>query len=83
MTTVVKRDNLATIPAEIATAFGIKEGTRLEWTAAGAGTIVVTPVASRSERAHALMGAGRQWLKAGNDPIADLLKERVAEDSDG
>jgi AbrB family looped-hinge helix DNA binding protein len=82
MITVVKRDNITIIPAEIASAFGIEEGTRLEWTDAGSGSIVVKPVASRSDRARALMGAGRKWLKAGDDPVADLLKERAAEDSD-
>jgi bifunctional DNA-binding transcriptional regulator/antitoxin component of YhaV-PrlF toxin-antitoxin module len=80
MTTIVKRDNVATIPPEIASAFGIREGTRLEWMDAGSGMIVVKLLASRSERARALVGVGRQWLKAGDDPIDGLLKDRVAED---
>jgi AbrB family looped-hinge helix DNA binding protein len=82
MTTIVKRDNIATIPAEIATAFGIHEGTRLEWTDTGSGMIAVKPLPSRSERARALMGSGRKWLKPGVDPLADLLRERAAEESD-
>ncbi len=82
MTTVVLRNNIAAIPPEIAIAFGIKEGTCLEWTDAGSGTIAVKPVASRGERARVLMGAGRKWLKRGDDPIADLLKDRTAEDFD-
>jgi bifunctional DNA-binding transcriptional regulator/antitoxin component of YhaV-PrlF toxin-antitoxin module len=81
MTTIVKRDNTATIPSEIALAFGIREGTRLEWTDTGSGMIAVKPLPSRSERARALLGSGRKWLKQGDDPIADLLKERAAEDS--
>ena len=80
MTTIVKRDNIATIPEEIAAAFGIREGTRLEWTDTGSGTIVVKALPSRSERARALMGSGRKWLKPGGDPIADLLTDRAAED---
>jgi bifunctional DNA-binding transcriptional regulator/antitoxin component of YhaV-PrlF toxin-antitoxin module len=82
MTSIVKRDNLATIPAEIAVAFGIREGTRLEWTDTGSGMIAVKPLHSRSERARALMGSGRKWLKPGDDPIADLLRDRAAEDAD-
>jgi bifunctional DNA-binding transcriptional regulator/antitoxin component of YhaV-PrlF toxin-antitoxin module len=82
MITVVKWDNITIIPAEIASAFGIEEGTLLERTDAGSGSIVVRPVASRSDGARALMGAGRKWLKAGGDPVADLLKERAAADSD-
>ena len=81
MTTVVKHDNIAPIPPEIAAAFGIREGTQLEWTDAGGGVIAVKPLLSRGERALALKGLGRQWLKPGDDPIADLVKERVAEDS--
>jgi bifunctional DNA-binding transcriptional regulator/antitoxin component of YhaV-PrlF toxin-antitoxin module len=81
MTSIVKRDNLATIPSEIAIAFGIREGTRLEWTDTGSGTIAVKALLSRRERARALMGSGRKWLKPGDDPIADLLRDRVAEDS--
>jgi bifunctional DNA-binding transcriptional regulator/antitoxin component of YhaV-PrlF toxin-antitoxin module len=81
MTTIVKRDNIATIPPEIAGAFGIREGTRLEWTDTGSGMISVKPLPSRSERARALMGSGRKWLKPGDDPIADLLRDRAAEDS--
>jgi bifunctional DNA-binding transcriptional regulator/antitoxin component of YhaV-PrlF toxin-antitoxin module len=81
LSTVVQQNNLAAIPPQIADALGIKEGTRLEWTDAGSGTIVVKPVAPRGERARALMGAGRKWLKPGDDPIGELLSERVAEDA--
>jgi bifunctional DNA-binding transcriptional regulator/antitoxin component of YhaV-PrlF toxin-antitoxin module len=81
MTTIVKHNNIAAIPPEIAIAFGIREGTRLEWTDTGSGMIAVKPLPSRSERARALMGSGRKWLKQGHDPIAVLLKERAAEDS--
>ncbi len=57
MTTIVQRNNLASIPPQIANALGIKEGTRLEWSDSGAGTIIVRPIASRGDRARALMGA--------------------------
>ena len=80
MTTVVQRNNIAAIPLEIASALGIKEGTRLEWTDGGSGTIIVKPVASRGDRARVLMGAGRKWLNLVDDPIAELLKDRIAED---
>lgn len=82
MTTIVQHDNVATIPSEIASAFGIREGTRLEWTNAGGGVIAVKPLPSRGERARILLGSARQWLKAGDDPIADLIQDRIVEDSD-
>jgi hypothetical protein len=43
--------------------------------------IAVKPLPSRGERARALMGSGRKWLKPGDDPIANLLRDRAAEDS--
>jgi bifunctional DNA-binding transcriptional regulator/antitoxin component of YhaV-PrlF toxin-antitoxin module len=81
MTTIVQRNNLAAIPPQIAKALGIKEGTRLEWSDGGSGTIIVKPLASRGERARTLMGAARRWLKPGDDPIGDLLNDRIAEDT--
>ena len=82
MKTIVQHDNLAMIPAEIAEAFGIREGTALEWADAGGGAITVTPLLSRGERARALLGSGRRTMKPGDDPIADLIRERATEDTD-
>jgi bifunctional DNA-binding transcriptional regulator/antitoxin component of YhaV-PrlF toxin-antitoxin module len=82
MTTTLTPETLAAIPPELASAFGIKEGTQLEWTDAGDGLIIVKLLRSRGERARELMGEGRRWLKPGQDPIADLIRERVEEDEE-
>jgi bifunctional DNA-binding transcriptional regulator/antitoxin component of YhaV-PrlF toxin-antitoxin module len=82
MTTIVQCNNLAAIPSEIANALGIHEGTRLEWSHAAGGIIAVKPLPSRGERAKELLGAGRRWLKPGDEPIGGLIEDRLTEDSD-
>jgi hypothetical protein len=38
------------------------------------------PLPGRGELADRLQGFGRQWLKAGEDPVAELIEERARED---
>ena len=80
MTTTVSEKNLVSIPQEIAREFDIHPGTRLEWTKAGEGVIALKPLPSRGELARQLLGAGRRYLKPGQDPIADLIHEREQDD---
>jgi hypothetical protein len=35
---------------------------------------------NRGELARQLMGAGKRWLKPGDDPIRDLIQEREQDD---
>lgn len=35
---------------------------------------------NRGELGRQLMGAGRRWLKPGDDPIGDLIREREQDD---
>ena len=76
MTTTVTESNQVGIRPEIAHAFDIHPGTRLEWVKSDEGTILVKPLPSRGELARELMGAGKRWLKPGADPIVDLIQER-------
>ena len=80
MTTTVQESNLVAIPQEIASAFHIHEGTRLEWSQAGDGVIAVKPLPPRGDLARKLMGAGRSLVMPGQDPIADLIRERGLDD---
>jgi AbrB family looped-hinge helix DNA binding protein len=82
MITTVTGKNQVTIPAELARALNIKAGTRLEWTPEADGVLRVKPLPSRGDLARRLAGIGRPWLKPGDDPIADLIRERVADDEE-
>lgn len=82
MITTVTGKNQVTIPADLARELNIKAGTQLEWTKEENGTLRVKPLPSRGELADRLQGLGKQWLKTGDDPIAQLIEERVREDEE-
>jgi AbrB family looped-hinge helix DNA binding protein len=82
MITTVTGKNQITIPSKIARAAGIQPGTRVDWIVSDDPAelrCIILPapptVASR------LRGAGKHLLKPGQDPIADLLAERLAEEA--
>ncbi len=79
MITTVTGKNQVTIPAELARECNIKAGTQLDWSRDDDGTLRVKLLPSRGELARRLAGIGREWLKPGDDPIADLIRERVAD----
>jgi AbrB family looped-hinge helix DNA binding protein len=80
MTTTVSKNNEVSIPADIARELDIHPGTELEWEKTGEGTVIVRPLPSRAELERQLRGAGRRWLKPGDDPIAELVRERRHDD---
>ncbi|MBI4606873.1 MAG: hypothetical protein HY721_33325 [Planctomycetes bacterium] len=80
MKTPVQENNLVSIPQDIVRELNIHPGTLLELDKAGGGAILVKPVPNRGEMAGRLLGAGRHLLKAGSDPIGDLVSEREGDD---
>jgi bifunctional DNA-binding transcriptional regulator/antitoxin component of YhaV-PrlF toxin-antitoxin module len=80
MQTTVTGRNQVTIPAKLAAEMEIVAGTRLEWRRAGEqNELQVRVLPSRASLAQSLRGAGRPYLKEGQDPVADLLRERSAD----
>lgn len=82
MITTVTGKNQITIPAKIAASAGIQPGTRIDWTVDADGTLRGELLPSRSELARKAAGMGRPWLAQGEDPIAQLIKEREEADLD-
>ena len=81
MTSIVSEENVVRIPAEMAAEYGIVPGTMLEWLPAPSGdAFLVKVVADYAALAAALQGAGRKYLKPGQDAIRDLLEEREEAD---
>lgn len=80
MITTMTGKNQVTLPAEIVTALELTPGTQLEWTIGPDRTLIATPQPKREQRVAALFGAGRKYLKPGDDPVADLIAERVQDD---
>ncbi|HQX11101.1 MAG TPA: hypothetical protein PLG23_12960, partial [Thermoflexales bacterium] len=69
-------------PAEIVKALALTPGTRLEWRIGPDGSIVAQPRPSRARLAVAFLGSGRRLLKPGDDPVAELIAAREAEDAE-
>lgn len=69
-----------TLPAEIVRALDLAPGTQLDWTIGPDHTLIATPVLNREQRAAALMGAGRMYLRPGSNLMRDLVEERLQGD---
>ena len=82
MIITVTEENLVSIPAELAQAIGIQPGTQIDWSVDAEGRLIGRVLPSRGELADKARGMGRSWLREGDDPIADLIAERVQEDLD-
>ena len=80
MITTVTGKNQVTIPAELARECNIRAGTQLDWSRDEDGSLHAKPLPSRGELARRLAGVGREWLKPGDDPVADLIRERLTDD---
>ena len=74
--------NQITIPAAIVRALELEPGMQLEFEVNEERTIIIRPAPSRAELARRLEGILRPYLQAGDDPIADLIRERELEDEE-
>lgn len=74
--------NQVTIPAAIVRELELKPGMRLAFRLGEDGTILVRPVETRAELARRLQGILRPYLKPGEDPIAELIREREQDDEE-
>jgi AbrB family looped-hinge helix DNA binding protein len=82
MITTVTGKNQITIPAAIANRIGLKSGSRIDWQLSSKPDeirCIILP--EPSVIAAGLRGAGKRFLKPGQDPVADLLAERAADES--
>ena len=82
MITTVTEGNRVVIPVDLARTLNIKAGTRLEWFKDDEGMLRAKPLPSRGKLADRLHGMGRTWLESDDDPIAQLVEERVREDEE-
>lgn len=80
MITTMTGKNQVTLPAEIVKALDLTPGTQLEWSIGADRSLIATPQPNRAQRAAALYGAGRRYLRLGVDPVADLITERLQDD---
>jgi AbrB family looped-hinge helix DNA binding protein len=82
MITTVTGKNQITIPAAIANRIGLKSGSRIDWQLSSKSDeirCIVLP--EPSVIAANLRGAGKRFLKPGQNPSAALLAERTTDES--
>jgi AbrB family looped-hinge helix DNA binding protein len=82
MITTVSGKNQITIPAKLARQLNIQPGTRLNWSISEDGVLIAQPLPRRSVLARQAAGMGRAWLSKDEDPVGDLIRERIREDED-
>ena len=82
MITTVTGKNQITIPAALARKLNIESGQRIDWTIGDDGVLIARLLPQRGELARHAAGMGRDWLEDGEDPVADLIEERVRNDED-
>ncbi len=83
MISEVQNKNVVVIPELLAAEHGIKPGSRLDWKETDKSDVLTVKILpDYGALASSLMGAGRKHLKSGADPIAELVQERVREDSE-
>ncbi len=82
MITTVTGKNQITIPAAIANRIGLKSGSRIDWQLGSKpDEILCIVMPEPSVIAASLRGAGKRYVKPGQDPTSALLAERSADES--
>jgi AbrB family looped-hinge helix DNA binding protein len=74
--------NQITIPAVVARALRIEPGMQLEFELGDERTLILRPIESREEKVRRLEGILRPYMQPGDDPIADLIRERELDDEE-
>lgn len=77
MITTITGKNQVPIPAKIARELELRTGHRLDWHVSPDGSLVARSLPSKAELSRRLHARGRRYLSGGDDPIRDLIRERV------
>ena len=83
MQSTVTGKNQVSIPASLARRHAIRPGCRLLWVETDDPAILeVRVLADPKVAVAALRGAGRKYLRPGQDVIDELIAERIADDTE-
>lgn len=80
MITTVTGKNQITIPAVLARQLNIQPGQRIDWQIGKDDILIAKLLPRKSELARQAAGMGRGWLAEGEDPVAELIDERIIDD---
>jgi bifunctional DNA-binding transcriptional regulator/antitoxin component of YhaV-PrlF toxin-antitoxin module len=80
MASTVTGKNQISIPIEVARKHGIRPGCRLEWLDSDDPDLLQARVIPDPRTlADRLRGRGRKYLREGQDPVGDLVRERATD----
>ncbi len=79
---IITGKNQVMIPARLARQLNIGPGTELEWEIGEDGTLIIRALLPKHEIARQLEGMLNHVLQPGDDPIADLIRDRELEDQE-
>jgi len=83
MTTTLTGKNQVTVPAAIAQQLGLLPGAQLDWAVGDRpDKIIITIKPTRKQLLEEVRAIGRKSKKPGQDPVGDLIRERVRDDLD-
>ena len=81
MTTTLTGKNQITVPAEITQKLGLAAGAQFDWAVGDQpNKITITIKPTRKQMLERVRAIGRKFKKPGQDPIADLIREREEDD---
>ena len=82
MTTTLTGKNQVTIPAAVARKLGLNPGAQLDWAVGDRpDKIIITIKPSRKQLLEEVRAIGLKLKKPGQDPVGDLIRERVRDDA--
>jgi len=74
--------NQITIPAVVVRELQLEPGMQLEFEFSDQNTLIVRRIEPRADKVKRLEGILRPYLRPGEDPIADLIREREQDDEE-
>jgi bifunctional DNA-binding transcriptional regulator/antitoxin component of YhaV-PrlF toxin-antitoxin module len=81
MTTTLTGKNQITVPAEITQKLGLTTGAQFDWAVSDQpNKIIITIKPTRKQLLERVRAIGRKFNQRGQDPIADLIREREEDD---
>jgi bifunctional DNA-binding transcriptional regulator/antitoxin component of YhaV-PrlF toxin-antitoxin module len=81
MTTTLTGKNQITVPAGITRKLGLRTGAQFDWAVSDQpNKIIITIRPTRKQLLERVRAIGRRYNKGGQNPIADLIRERKEDD---
>ncbi len=83
MTSTLNGANQITLPDELLKELHLEPGSQIEWSTTEDGALLGRRLEmTRDQLVRHLLGRGRKYLRLGDDPVRELIEDRVREDEE-